>query len=214
MEPHVANRVTVIGGTGFLGGEISRVFPEAQAPSRQEFDLTNRDAILPDAAADPDLLIVASGLKVDQLTARTTPADWSRQLETNLLGVGRLVGQISKGMCRRGRGHIVLLSSYAAEHPVSGQAAYSCAKAALEALTKQWAKEFGPSGVRVNAIRPGFMKSPMTAGLNEKRLEDVRRDHVLPTINDAASVVQFIHFLHHQLPHTSGQCFNLDSRIV
>jgi 3-oxoacyl-[acyl-carrier protein] reductase len=116
-------------------------------------------------------------------------------------------------MVRRRAGHIVFVASWSALHPPPGQAAYAAAKAGLLGLGRGLAREVGPAGVRVNVILPGFLATPMTAGLARERVEMVRREHVLGRFNRPAAVAEFVHFLHERLPDTSGQVFQLDSRI-
>ena len=116
-------------------------------------------------------------------------------------------------MLRARRGHIVFISSFSALHPPAGQAAYAAAKAGLIGLSKSLARELGPAGIRVNAILPGFLDTPMTAGLSAERREQVRRDHALGRFNDPEAVAAFLVHLHNHLPHTSGQVFQLDSRV-
>ena len=214
MKPPLRDRVTLIGASGHVGSEMSKAFPGAECPRRQEFDLIDPSALLSREAACCDLLIVCAGTKHDALIARTSEAQIHSQFAANLTGVIRCVQQVTPGMIERERGHIILLGSYAAEHPPLGQAAYATAKAGLAGYARELARQLGPSRIRVNVIFPGFLVSPMTSDLSEARMAEVRLDHVLPTMNTAAHVAKFAHFLHYEMPHSSGQVFNLDSRIV
>ena len=81
-------------------------------------------------------------------------------------------------------------------------------------LAKSLARELGPAGIRVNTLLPGFLDTPMTAGLSGERREEVRRAHVLGRFNTPEAVASFLVHLHDHLPHTSGQVFQLDSRIA
>lgn len=78
-----------------------------------------------------------------------------------------LVAAIAPGMAERGSGAIVNVSTMVAQFGVDGMALYGSSKAALELLTKAWAAEFGPSGVRFNAISPGPTRTEGTAGMGE-----------------------------------------------
>jgi len=66
-----------------------------------------------------------------------------------------LVGELAPGMAARGKGAIVNILTMAARFGIAGMGLYGSSKAALTLLTKSWAAEFGPSGVRVNAVSPG-----------------------------------------------------------
>ena len=71
-----------------------------------------------------------------------------------------LVGDIAPGMAERGRGAIINVSTMAAQFGMPGMAVYGASKAALTLMTKSWAAEFGPQGVRVNTVSPGPTRTP------------------------------------------------------
>lgn len=60
---------------------------------------------------------------------------------------------------------------------------------------------------------PGFLETRMTEVVTKPRREEILKSHTLGRFNTCHTVGAFIHFLHHQLPHTSGQVFQLDSRL-
>jgi NAD(P)-dependent dehydrogenase (short-subunit alcohol dehydrogenase family) len=76
-----------------------------------------------------------------------------------------LVAAIAPAMAARGSGAIVNVSTMVAQFGVVGMALYGSTKAALELLTKSWAAEFGPSGVRVNAVSPGPTRTEGTVSM-------------------------------------------------
>jgi NAD(P)-dependent dehydrogenase (short-subunit alcohol dehydrogenase family) len=78
-----------------------------------------------------------------------------------------LVGELTPAMASRGKGAIVNVGTMAAEFGMPGTSLYGASKAALVLLTKAWAAEFGPSGVRVNAVNPGPTRTEGTAVLGE-----------------------------------------------
>ncbi len=82
-----------------------------------------------------------------------------------------LMKNFAKEMIRAGSGIIVNISSILANHGLIGSAVYRATKAALEATTKQFALELGNRGVRVNAVAPGFIETPMTAAIPIDRRE-------------------------------------------
>ena len=98
-------------------------------------------------------------------------------------------------MIKYGEGHVVFISSYAAEHPTVGQTAYATAKAAILGLTRDLALRHGSNSIRVNAILPGFMETPMTENVSAKRKHEVRESHVLGEFNIPDVVAEFILFL-------------------
>jgi NAD(P)-dependent dehydrogenase (short-subunit alcohol dehydrogenase family) len=78
-----------------------------------------------------------------------------------------LVAQLAPAMAARGKGAIVNVGTMAAEFGIAGMALYGASKAALNLLTKAWAAEFGPSGVRVNAVNPGPTRTEGTAAVGD-----------------------------------------------
>src|SRR6266567_2487566 len=78
-----------------------------------------------------------------------------------------LVAELAPLMAKRGKGAIVNVSTMVADYGVSGMSLYGSSKAALNLLTKAWAAEYGPSGVRVNAVSPGPTRTEGTEGMGE-----------------------------------------------
>jgi NAD(P)-dependent dehydrogenase (short-subunit alcohol dehydrogenase family) len=78
-----------------------------------------------------------------------------------------LVAELAPLMAKRGKGAIVNVSTMAADHGVSGMSLYGSSKAAIKLLTKSWAAEYGPSGVRVSAVSPGPARTAGTAAMGE-----------------------------------------------
>jgi len=78
-----------------------------------------------------------------------------------------LVAELAPLMAKRGKGAIVNVSTMVADYGMSGMSLYGSSKAALNLLTKAWAAEYGPSGVRVNAVSPGPTRTEGTEGMGE-----------------------------------------------
>ncbi|MFC7337410.1 SDR family NAD(P)-dependent oxidoreductase [Haloferula chungangensis] len=224
MPPRTAGscemeHVLVTGGHGDLGNRIASSFRDegfnVHAPGRSELDVSNPDSVSSFfKTLEPlDLLVLNAGLSHDQLLARTSEGDWDRQIEINLHGAFRCAKSALKPMLRRRSGHLIFISSYSAIHPPIGQAAYAAAKAGLIGLAKSLAREVGSAGIRVNVILPGFLETRMTEALSEARRKAVRQNHALGRFNTPDSVAPFLVHLHQHLPHTSGQVFQLDSRV-
>lgn len=210
--------VVITGGEGALARALATAFTAAGhpvlSPGRRELDVTDGNAVREFFQAHPpELLICNAGLTRDTPLARLGEAAWDEVMAVNLRGAAACAAAASRAMLRSRQGHIVFVSSHSALHPPAGQAAYAAAKAGLLGLAKSLARELGPAGIRVNTILPGFLDSPMTAGLSTERRDQVRRDHVLDRFNTAEAVADFLVHLHDHLPHTSGQVFQLDSRI-
>jgi 3-oxoacyl-[acyl-carrier protein] reductase len=96
-------------------------------------------------------------------------ADWNAVIGVNLTGATFMVRETVAAMARAGtRPGVVVNMSSIARHGNRGQSNYVSAKAALAANTFTWAREFAPFGVRVGAIAPGMVETPMTQGMNQK----------------------------------------------
>lgn len=78
-----------------------------------------------------------------------------------------LVAELAPRMANRGRGAIVNVSTMVADYGAAGMSLYGASKAALSLLTKAWAAEYGPSGVRVNTVTPGPTRTEGTEGMGE-----------------------------------------------
>ena len=118
--------------------------------------------------------ILRDGLlvKKDRATGevkRLPTADWNAVIGVNLTGATLMVREVVAKMVETGAtpGVVVNLSSIA-RHGNRGQSNYVSAKAALAANTFTWAREFAPFGIRVGAVAPGMIETPMTQGMNPK----------------------------------------------
>ncbi len=118
--------------------------------------------------------IIRDGLlvKKDRATGEVTTLprkDWDAVIGVNLTGATLMAREVAAAMAREGTrpGVIVNLSSIA-RHGNRGQSNYVAAKAALAANTVTWARELAPFGIRVGAIAPGMIETPMTRGMNQK----------------------------------------------
>lgn len=104
---------------------------------------------------DVDIVVNNAASFPGALTVEQDVASFEATFDTNVRGAYFLVAALVPGMLRRGRGSIVNVTTMAAFKGIPGASSYSASKAALESLTRTWAAEFGPRGVRVNSVAPG-----------------------------------------------------------
>ena len=160
-----------------------------------------------------DVLLNNAGTIADKLLSQMTEDEWDRVLAVNLKGAFLCAQAVARAMCRQRNGHIINLSSFSGQIGARGQANYAAAKAGLIGLTQSLAKELGSRNVRVNAVLPGVLPTPMTAQLGAEQLAAFAAANALGRINDVAEVARCIAFLA-TLQNVSGQVFQLDSRIA
>ena len=111
-----------------------------------------------------DVLVNNAGMyPADGLTPQVIDADIDAVLAVNVRAPHVLVAELAPAMAERGRGAVVNVLSTAGRIGVPGMGLYGASKAALALLTRAWAAEFGPSGVRVNAVSPGPTRTEGTA---------------------------------------------------
>ncbi|UGS33657.1 SDR family NAD(P)-dependent oxidoreductase [Capillimicrobium parvum] len=100
-------------------------------------------------------------------------ADWSHVVDVNLHGVFNCLQAAGRRMIRARAGAIVNVTSVLAEVGAPGRAAYTAAKAAVAGLTRVAAVEWAPEGVRVNAVAPGYVETPLLRGAVDARAVDL-----------------------------------------
>ena len=114
-----------------------------------------------------DAVVAAAGVVEDDVPAETmTPDLFDRVLGVNLRGVFLTCQAFGRPMLERGQGSVLAISSMSGNHVVNvpqRQCAYNASKAGVSALVRSLAVEWGPRGVRVNAIAPGYVDTPLLA---------------------------------------------------
>ena len=114
-----------------------------------------------------DILINNAGIYPFGPTHEMTEEQFDRVFALNVKAPYFLVAELAPLMAKRGKGAIVNLSTMAADYGSPGMSLYGSSKAAINQLTKTWAAEYGPSGVRVNAVSPGPTRTEGTGAMVE-----------------------------------------------
>jgi NAD(P)-dependent dehydrogenase (short-subunit alcohol dehydrogenase family) len=115
-----------------------------------------------------DILINNTGVALLGPSNAATEAEFDETFDVNVKVPFFLVSSLAPGMAVRGWGAIVNVSTMVASFGQAGMAMYGASRAALELLTKAWAAEYGPSGVRVNAVAPGPTRTRMMEAVPEE----------------------------------------------
>jgi NAD(P)-dependent dehydrogenase (short-subunit alcohol dehydrogenase family) len=120
-------------------------------------DLADAEAVsaLAADAGEVEVLINNGGISWFGPTADLDTETFDQLFDSNVRAAYQLVAALAPGMATRGHGSIVSVDSMAGHVGLAGGAAYGATKAALTAMTRAWAAEFSPSGVRVNTVAPG-----------------------------------------------------------
>jgi 3-oxoacyl-[acyl-carrier protein] reductase len=127
-----------------------------------------------EAAIGPiDILVNNAGVTRDNLLIRMKDEDWDAVLAVNLTAAFRLSRAALKGMLRRRHGRIINMTSVVGVQGNVGQGNYAAAKAGVIGMSKALAAEVATRGITVNCIAPGFIDSPMTRALDQKRREAI-----------------------------------------
>jgi len=114
-----------------------------------------------------DVLINNAGIYPFAPTADVNEDDFDKVVNVNIKAPFFLVSELAPKMAANGGGAIVNLTTMVASFGMAGMSLYGSSKAALQLLTKSWAAEFGPSGVRVNAVSPGPTATEGTEAMGE-----------------------------------------------
>lgn len=122
-----------------------------------------------------DALINNAGLLRPGSLDAMSLAEWNAVLAVNLTGYLLCSREFGRDMRERGRGSIVHIASISALHPQTRSGAYSASKAAVLLLSKQLAAEWGPQGVRSNAICPGMIRTALSAKFYEETGFEAKR---------------------------------------
>jgi NAD(P)-dependent dehydrogenase (short-subunit alcohol dehydrogenase family) len=143
-------------------------------------------------AGPVDILVNNAGFSRFGPTADLDVATFDRLFAANVRAPYFLVAALAPAMAARGTGSIINLGSMVGQIGLAGSAAYSATKAALAAMTRSWAAEFSPSGVRVNAVAPGPV---LTGGAAPDRIEALGATTLLARPAQPGEIAQVIAFL-------------------
>lgn len=160
-----------------------------------------------------DAVVVNAGIAIDNVLARLDSDDFDKIIHTNTKGFFSMAQAVIPSMMQHRDGHIIAISSFTSTVGRAGQSLYSASKAALGGLIKSLAREAGEYNIKVNAVMPGFMP----VGMGERTTDHARcvamDESVLHSLASAQESAAFIEFLS-RMKYTSGQIFNIDSRIT
>lgn len=211
----------ITGGAAGLGADVARTLSEAgyrigifdlgaervaEAASKLEnavgieADVTSPDQVA--AAFDafgevPDLLVNNAGIVRFGAMEEQSVQDYIDVVNVNLLGSCFCARAIAPAMMDRGSGHIINFTSINGVHPAPGVGLYGPTKAAMANMTQAMAIEWGPRGIRVNAIAPGMIDAGMSKSIFENPKVRATRGGGVPLrcLGEAADIAEAVLFL-------------------
>lgn len=186
----------------------------ADCSKREEIKAMFKEAV--DKYGKVDVLVNNAGIARDGLMVRMKPEQWQQVIDINLSGVFYTSQEFLKRAIKRNSGCIINMASVVGQIGNPGQANYSAAKAGVIGLTKSNAKEYASKGIRVNAVCPGFIATPMTASLGEEFLAEMAEKIPLGRLGEPEEVAGTVRFLalDPAARYMTGHCYNVDGGIA
>lgn len=145
-------------------------------------------------AGDVDILVNNAGIYAFAGTVDTTVEAFDAHFAINTRAPYLLVAALAPGMAERGHGSIVNVTTVAATTPIASGGVYGASKASVELLTRTWADEFGPAGVRVNAVSPGPVHTLGTSEMGDA-IDAIGRSTIVGRAADPKEIAEAIVFL-------------------
>lgn len=142
-----------------------------------------------------DVLVNCAGVSDTRLLIDSTKEDYDFVFDTNMRGTYNTCKLIGREMLSNQSGKIINISSIWGVLGGSCESVYSASKGAIIAFTKALAKEFGPNGINVNAVAPGFIQTDMTKNVTGEIKQEIMDNSALGrlgTPEDVAGVVSFL----------------------
>ena len=142
-----------------------------------------------------DVLVNNAGITKDARLQKMTLEQFDAVIDVNLRGVFHASQAVLPTMVAQGSGVILNASSVVGIYGNFGQTNYAAAKFGVIGFTKTWARELGPKGIRVNAVAPGFVETPILATIPDKVLQQMREQvplHRLGKPEEIANVYAFL----------------------
>ncbi len=158
-----------------------------------------------------DVLVNCAGVSDVRMLIDSTEVDYNFVMDTNMRGVYNTCKIIGKHMMYAHLGKIVNISSIWGVEGGSCESVYSASKGAVIAFSKALSKEFGPSGITVNVVSPGFIETDMTKDIDEETREEIRNNSSLQRLGTPEDVAEVVSFLvSDKANFVTGQCIGVD----
>ncbi|WP_115123011.1 3-oxoacyl-ACP reductase FabG [Marinirhabdus gelatinilytica] len=195
--------VEAVGGQGEVI-QFNVVDAQAVAAKLDVWQENNKDAVI-------EVVVNNAGITKDGLFMWMKPEDWHNVINTSLNGFFNVTHHLIQKMLVNRYGRIINMVSVSGLKGTPGQTNYSAAKGAVVAATKALAQEVAKRKITVNAVAPGFIKSDMTADLDEKELKKMIPANRFGEAEEVAHVVSFL--ASEKSSYITGEVININGGI-
>lgn len=162
-----------------------------------------------------DVLVNNAGITIDGFLTKMEEEAWEKVIAVNLSGVYKCTKAVAPHMLKQGSGVILNASSVVGLYGNIGQTNYAATKAGVIGLTKSWAKEFGPKGIRVNAVAPGFIETGMTAAVPNKVLDFMKDKTPLRKLGKPEDIASaYLYLASDEANYVNGAILSVDGGLV
>jgi len=148
--------------------------------------------------------------KDGQVVSKMTLAQWQAVIDVNLTGVFLCAREAAQRMINLAVGGVIVNVSSISRAGNAGQTNYSAAKAGVAAMTVVWAKELARYGIRVGAVAPGFIRTPMVAGMKPEALAKITSPIPLGRLGEPEEIAHAVGFIFENDLFT-GRCVEVDA---
>ncbi len=183
-------------------------------------DVTNREEIedvmgkIKEVYSRIDILVNNAGITRDAFLMKMTEEQWDQVINVNLKGIFNMTQASAKLMKNEG-GVVLSTSSVVGVYGNIGQTNYAATKSGVIGMTLTWAKELARYKIRVNAVAPGFIKTPMTENLPQKVLDYMTEKTPLKMIGDPIDIANsFLFLASEDARYITGQVLGVDGGLV
>ncbi len=184
LQTRQPRELALLGRNGDALGEAAARLRAGGAPAVGTFvvdalDTDRHGAVIDEALKElggADIVIVAVGVLGERAGLPTDVAQAVNTMQVNMVGAGSLLIHAARRLRDAGAGTLVVLSSVAAERPRRANSVYGASKAGLDSLAQALSDELYEQGVRVMVVRPGFVHTRMTSGLDPAPLASTPQD--------------------------------------
>ncbi|KTC87902.1 acetoacetyl-CoA reductase [Legionella drozanskii] len=186
--------------------EEAKRWQEAQKEEGYDIDIVYADiskfadceklaALVMERYGQVAVLVNNAGITADVSLKKMTPLQWQEVIDANLNSVFNMTRNILPSMLEKGYGRIINISSINGRKGQFGQCNYAASKAALYGFSKSLAQEVACKGVTVNTISPGYIETPMLAGVKEEVLKGIIANIPVGRLGRPEEVAEAVAFL-------------------